>query len=288
MESAAVSGDQPALVSRRARREAEQGHKRPSTSADAPGRSTGGRGTEKPATSSRALSQRWFPKTAVLGTLAAATIAMPLAPPATSGDSPFALDQGSVGPSTLDIVTMPAAAPATSTAVAAAPKITRGEFAVSRTSERNPLPDCDPNAPVEGTNGQLADHSLCEIWQPGDYLRPDAAISLSSLNENFRAAFGRDLCLVATYRSLSMQYSVKANRGSFAASPGTSMHGWGLAIDLCSQETGSSDVYRWLNTNAPLYGWQNPSWAQRGGVGAYEPWHFEFVPGVQEKGAWYG
>ncbi|WP_125776807.1 M15 family metallopeptidase [Antribacter gilvus] len=279
MESAAVSGDQPALVSRRARREAEQG----------PGRSTAGRRKpEKPSANQRTLQQRWLPKTAVLGTLAAATIAAPLSPPASAGDTPFALDQANVGPSTLDVVTMPGTAPATSSAVAAAPKVTRSDVTVSRTSERNPLPNCDPNAPVEGTNGRLADHSLCEIWQQGDSLRPDAAIALSSLNENFRAAFGRDLCLVATYRSLSMQYSVKASRGSYAASPGSSMHGWGLAIDLCSQETGSADVYRWLNANAPAYGWQNPSWAKRGGVGAYEPWHFEFVPGVQEKGKWYG
>jgi LAS superfamily LD-carboxypeptidase LdcB len=65
------------------------------------------------------------------------------------------------------------------------------------------------------------------------------------------------------------------------------MHGWGLAIDLCSKETGDSEVFSWLWANAPSYGWQNPSWAQLGGS-KYEPWHWEFVSGVAEKGEWDG
>lgn len=281
MEQAADTGGAPALVSRRARREAEQGPRRRSTSA--PGEPAG----RSPGRSTRSLPARWIPRTAVLGTLAAATIAVPLTPAAQAGDTPFALDQGEVGPNTLELLTAQTTVPPTSANVAAAAKINR-TTAVSRVSERNPLPECDPNASVEGSNGNLAAHSLCTLWQPGEMLRPDAAIALSSLNENFRAVFGRDLCLVASYRSLSMQYSVKATRGSYAASPGTSMHGWGLAIDLCSQETGNGDVYRWFTANATAYGWQNPGWAKRGGSGAYEPWHFEFVPGVQEKGKWYG
>lgn len=286
MEQAAVTGVTPALVSRRARREAEQSPRRKPAAgpAESPGRSTGA--TRTPAT--RSLPNRWIPRTAVLGTLAAATIAVPLGPAAHIGETPFALDQGDVGPSTLELLTAQVAVPPTSPNVAAAERVARTDVAVSRLSERNPLPECNPDAPVEGTNGNLADHSLCQLWQPGEFLRPDAAIALSSLNENFRAAFGRDLCLVASYRSLSMQYSVKATRGSYAASPGSSMHGWGLAIDLCSQETGNGEVYRWFTSNASAYGWQNPTWAKRGGSGAYEPWHFEFVPGVQEKGKWYG
>ena len=250
---------------------------------------TGAIPTPARATSSVPAGQRFISRATVIGTLAAATIAAPFVQgSAQSGESPFDVEAPHTGPNVLDLVTQPAERPETSGSVVRAEAITRPESAASRTLDRSPLPDCDVNAPVEGTNGALADHSLCELWQAGEYLRPDAAMSLSALNEAFRASFGREMCLVASYRSLDAQYEIKAARGYFAASPGTSMHGWGLAIDLCSKETGDSDVYSWLWANAPSYGWQNPSWAQLGGGGAYEPWHWEFVSGVVEKGEWYG
>jgi len=121
----------------------------------------------------------------------------------------------------------------------------------------------------------------------GEAVRADAAVALSALNEAFRVRFGRDLCLVDSYRSISSQYAVKASRGYLAATPGTSMHGWGLAIDLCGDEYRSSEVYGWLWENGPAYGWENPPWAQRGGMGNYEPWHFEYKPGVVEITTWH-
>lgn len=240
------------------------------------------------ATSSVPAGQRFVSRAAVIGTLAAATIAAPFVQgTAESGESPFDVEAPHTGPNVLDLVTQPVERPKTSAALVRAEAITRPESAASRSIDRSPLPDCDVSAPVEGTNGALADHSLCELWQAGEYLRPDAAMSLSALNEAFRASFGREMCLVASYRDLGTQYEIKAARGYFAASPGTSMHGWGLAIDLCSKETGDSEVFSWLWANAPSYGWQNPSWAQLGGS-KYEPWHWEFVSGVVEKGEWQG
>lgn len=283
---------EPALPpSRRARREAElaasRGGRRRSAAPAAASRSTG--------RAALAPSRRWVPRAAVLGTLAAATIAMPLTAAARGDGTPFELPELPVGPTTLDLVTSPVAAPATSDSIAAAPRSVRADTGASRSAGRDaPLPDCDGSAPVVGSadaggsNGKLDDHALCDLWQAGESLQPAAAVSLSALNESFRATFGRDLCLVASYRSLSEQYAVKSNRGSFAARPGTSMHGWGLAIDLCSKETGNRDVYRWLNENGPLYGWQNPPWAKRGGSGSYEPWHFEYVDGVKAVGGWVG
>ncbi|MET0133024.1 MAG: M15 family metallopeptidase, partial [Kibdelosporangium sp.] len=68
-------------------------------------------------------------------------------------------------------------------------------------------------------------------------------------------------------------YGVKP---ALAAVPGTSNHGWGLALDLCggAQSAGSPE-HAWLMANAPGYGWQNPPWAQPG-RGRVEPWHWEF------------
>ncbi|MCA5893847.1 M15 family metallopeptidase [Isoptericola sp. NEAU-Y5] len=230
----------------------------------------------------------WVTRIAVLGSLAAATIAVPLATDAHSGDkSPFDLDTPPSGPSTLALLTSGSDTPATSAAIAAAPRDVRVVAAASRSAERSALPECDAGASIDGTNGALADHSLCDIWQDGEKLRADAAVALSALNEAFRARFGRNLCLVDSYRSISSQYAVKASRGFLAATPGTSMHGWGLAIDLCGKEYRSSDVYGWLWENGPAYGWENPPWAQRGGTGNYEPWHFEYRPGVEEVSHWH-
>lgn len=280
-------------MTRRARREAEQGV-RSTRTRTAPATTsfdllvTGSIPRPAKPTSSVPAGQRFISRATVIGTLAAATIAAPLTQTVNqSGDSPFDVEAPHTGPNVLDLVTQPVERPETSEAVVRAEVITRPESSASRSLDRSPLPDCDIDAPVVGTNGAIADHSLCELWQPGEYLRPDAAMSVSALNEAFRASFGREMCLVASYRDLNTQYELKASRGHFAASPGTSMHGWGLAIDLCSKETRDSDVMSWLWANAPSYGWQNPSWAQLGGS-KYEPWHWEFVSGVVEKGEWRG
>lgn len=224
---------------------------------------------------------------AVLSTLAVATIAMPMSAGAqdgSGGGGPFEPESQPSGPSALDVVSKPATASTVSASVAAAPAPAARVEAASRSLEREPLPGCDPGVTVTGTNGNIDSHELCDLWQDGESLRPDAAVALSALNESFRANFGRDICLVSSYRTLSSQVSLKSTRGGFAARPGTSMHGWGLAIDLCSSETGSREVYAWLNANGPTYGWANPAWAKRGGKGAFEPWHFEYTQGVEEVG----
>jgi zinc D-Ala-D-Ala carboxypeptidase len=277
-------GDAPAPRSRREMREAAEARAGRTTRRRPAGSSRkSGRGAH-----AAPAGHTWITRATVLGSLAAATIAVPLTGTADADDgSPFDLDAPPTGPSTLALLQSGADTPGTAAAIAAAPRERGVETTASRSVERDPLPDCDTQAAVEGTNGQLADHSLCDLWQSGEQLRPDAAVSLSALNEAFRARFGRDLCLVDSYRSLSSQYSVKASRGYLAATPGTSMHGWGLAIDLCSKETGSTEVYKWLWDNAPAYGWENPPWAQRGGSGKYEPWHWEYRAGVEEVSTWH-
>lgn len=64
------------------------------------------------------------------------------------------------------------------------------------------------------------------------------------------------------------------------AEPGTSIHGWGLAIDVWGASDltlgCSSPELVWLQLNAPRFGWVNPDWARCGQSGA-EPWHWEYV-----------
>lgn len=146
----------------------------------------------------------------------------------------------------------------------------------SRMAEREDLPGCDASGPFAGTNGNMAASALCGVWD-GTQFRSDAAQALTDLNQDFRAQFGRDICITGGYRTFASQQSLKARKGALAATPGRSQHGWGLAADLCGAESRSGTTeWQWMDQNGPIYGWENPAWARPGGAGAYEPWHWEF------------
>ncbi|HYN66752.1 MAG TPA: M15 family metallopeptidase [Ornithinibacter sp.] len=127
-------------------------------------------------------------------------------------------------------------------------------------------------------NGMIPPSGLCPVWgAAGERLSPAAAASFNALSKAYAAQTGVPLCITDSYRSLPDQISVKATRGRFAATPGTSRHGLGRAVDLCGgvQDFGSP-AHRWMRQNAPLYGWFHPSWAAAGGS-LPEPWHWEFA-----------
>lgn len=148
----------------------------------------------------------------------------------------------------------------------------------SRSQERSVLPGCtgvvhDSGAP----NGQLPARDLCTLWETRHRLRADAAVALAKLNVAYQQRFGESLCLTDSYRSLASQQRLRAIKPGLAAVPGTSEHGWGLAVDLCDGvETGRGTRFQWLKATAPKYGWENPDWARSGGSGPYEPWHWEY------------
>jgi zinc D-Ala-D-Ala carboxypeptidase len=126
-------------------------------------------------------------------------------------------------------------------------------------------------------NGMIPPSGLCAIWRaPGESLAPAAAASFNAMSQAYAAQTGVALCITDSYRSLPDQISIKGKRGRFAATPGTSRHGLGHAVDLCGgvQDFGSP-AHQWMRQNAPLYGWFHPSWAAAGGS-LPEPWHWEF------------
>lgn len=151
----------------------------------------------------------------------------------------------------------------------------------SRGRERAVLPGCFGEVPLlKAENGRLSAKVLCTLWDGEHRLRADAAVSLAKLNVAYTQRFGEELCVSDGYRTLGDQYTVRALRGWFAAPPGTSNHGWGRATDLCGGvENAGSREHQWMVENAPRYGWENPAWAQPGGSGPREPWHWEFVAG---------
>lgn len=140
-------------------------------------------------------------------------------------------------------------------------------------------PGCDGVATAPATNGHVPDSELCDLWQQPFRARADAAVRLVALNAAYTQAFGEPLCLASGYRTYGDQVAVKRTRGHFAATPGTSNHGWGLAVDICGSSY-SGDRWNWLKARGPEFGFDNPPWARRGGDGPYEPWHWEYTEAV--------
>lgn len=229
----------------------------------------------------------------ILAALTGITVVLPVSQSALAAAGvPLAFATHVALPSTLDALTSVPPSQQTPASLLAAPGSrtaldVSSAQRVSRSVERSPLPGCDGIARPEGKNGLVPAADLCTLFDGHTQLRADAAVALANLNEAYVAKFGSDMCLESGYRTLAQQYAVKAERGSLAAVPGTSNHGWGLAVDFCSRET-SGARWAWLKENGPLYGFQNPPWAQIGGGGPHEPWHWEFVKGVQADGAWLG
>jgi len=252
---------------------------------------------------SRRASALGLPQVGIAGALGIATIAVPLSgafavAPATRPTSNTVATAASAALQPLPPFPLVARAPLTALddvrllpdqteaaqvpARLVAPRVVLSDRA-SRSDQRAVLPGCDGHvSDVEDVaNGRLPASMLCTLWDPRRQLRSDAAVALAKLNLSYRARFGHNMCFNDAYRSLVQQYRVKAERGGFAARPGTSEHGWGLAVDLCDGvENGSSSAtYQWMRQNAPGYGWANPTWALPGGAGPYEPWHWEYLPG---------
>lgn len=145
------------------------------------------------------------------------------------------------------------------------------------------------------TNGKIPLAKLVAI--PNGYLRIDAAAGYGSMNAAFTKKFGKELRVSEAYRSYDKQVSIwkaryvkspkkvansvefqgkywtKKKNVSVAAVPGTSVHGWALAVDLNSGvQTAGSAEKRWADKYGPKYGWKPV------GNNFGEPWHFEFTP----------
>jgi hypothetical protein len=138
---------------------------------------------------------------------------------------------------------------------------------------------CDPlRAATAGDypNGLIPKTMLCPLQQKGFSLRADATIAFVSLNEAYRRRFGKQMCVTDAYRNLAEQQAIYYRRPGFAAVPGRSNHGLGLAVDLCGGvERSGSPEFVWMEKNSKKYGWFHPAWAYSS---PFEPWHWEYDP----------
>jgi LAS superfamily LD-carboxypeptidase LdcB len=134
-----------------------------------------------------------------------------------------------------------------------------------------------PVSPMWGGygNGRIPTEALCPIGE-SHALRCDAAAGYTALAAAFAADFGRPMCITDSYRSYAGQVSAYRAKPRLAAYPGTSNHGWALAVDLCGGiNRGGSAEWQWMTANAGRFGFVQPDWAQPGGEKP-EAWHWEF------------
>ena len=124
-------------------------------------------------------------------------------------------------------------------------------------------------------NGRIPAAALCSIGR-SHALRCDAAAGYAAMADAFAQTFGRPMCITDSYRSFAAQVSAFRAKPRLAAVPGTSNHGWALAVDLCGGiNHGGSAEWRWMVDNAGRFGFVQPDWAGPSGEKP-EPWHWEF------------
>lgn len=153
-------------------------------------------------------------------------------------------------------------------------------------------------------NGRLPASELAPLfYASGHRLRPDAARSWNRVNAAFRCNVGVNIDLSDSYRSYDGQVEIFLDRyqttpveyapgrvdrrvwnnvaywrkpGTFAAAiPGTSNHGWGLAVDAAGLGGFAGFYYAHLAAVAPRHGWNNEV-----GKSIDEPWHWEYFPAL--------
>ncbi len=125
-------------------------------------------------------------------------------------------------------------------------------------------------------NGQIPSRALCELGVHSHALRCDAAASYRQMSDAYRTAFGHPLCITDSYRSLGAQVAAFYAKPTLAAVPGTSNHGWALAVDLCDGiNVFGTPQWTWMTQNAGRFGFVQPEWAGPRGDKP-EPWHWEY------------
>ncbi|MGY1619841.1 D-alanyl-D-alanine carboxypeptidase family protein [Geodermatophilus sp. SYSU D00691] len=126
-------------------------------------------------------------------------------------------------------------------------------------------------------NGLIPPSALCPIGVGGHSLRCDAAAAWKAMSTAFAGTFGTPICITDSYRTYASQVRLYGQKPALAAVPGTSNHGWGLAVDLCGGiESFGTPQYAWMVANAGRFGWLHPTWADPGN-GREEPWHWEYA-----------
>ena len=120
-------------------------------------------------------------------------------------------------------------------------------------------------------NGRVPPEALQPIEQAGHRLFAPAADAWMAAVDA-AAADGITLRITDSYRTYDQQVDLVRRKGlysegGYGATPGTSNHGWGLAVDA---DVTDPATLNWLRTNAHRFGYVEAV--------PREPWHWEFRP----------
>ncbi|NTV40089.1 MAG: peptidase M15, partial [Demequinaceae bacterium] len=119
-------------------------------------------------------------------------------------------------------------------------------------------------------NGRIPETALAPLTGSGERMWAPAAEHLNNLLADAKKA-GVAISITDGYRDYDSQVRVADQKGLYsqgglAAAPGTSEHGWGLAVDLGLDATSQA----WMRQHAKEYGFVENV--------PREPWHWEFAP----------
>ncbi len=122
-------------------------------------------------------------------------------------------------------------------------------------------------------NGGIPASALRPIAGDG-HLVPAAAAAWNAMANYIYERTGQKIAPkgpYSSYRTYAMQVEMKRIYGSNAATPGTSNHGWGLAVDTAWDAL--------INQYGAQFGWQK-AWSDA----SWEPWHIRWVEGHYSGG----
>lgn len=135
------------------------------------------------------------------------------------------------------------------------------------------------NSPQQlgAVNGRLPDWMLKPVGR-GQRLYPTAADAWNQLVADAQRD-GVTITITDSYRDYARQVDLARRKGLYsegglAATPGTSNHGWGLAVDANIDDRAAAG---WLAMNAASYGFAADV--------PREPWHFDYLPMTSSKAA---
>ncbi|MBO3084930.1 M15 family metallopeptidase [Cellulomonas fengjieae] len=162
------------------------------------------------------------------------------------------------------------AATASTAATAAAGTSTAGTPTAGQSAATRLGGDGVPTELAAYGNGKIPPAALQEVGTTGHRLWAPAAQALTGLI-TAAAADGVKVGITDSYRSYAGQVDVAQRKGLYsqgglAAAPGTSDHGWGLAVDLDLDATAQA----WMRAHGAEHGFVEDT--------PREPWHWAYTP----------
>jgi D-alanyl-D-alanine carboxypeptidase len=125
-----------------------------------------------------------------------------------------------------------------------------------------------PTELVAYGNGKIPQNALEKVGDTGHRLWAPAAESLTRMVADAKRD-GVKIGITDSYRSYTEQVDVARRKGLYsqgglAAKPGTSDHGWGMAVDLDL----NNKAQAWMRANGEKYGFEEDT--------PREPWHWGY------------